>query len=108
MANRKKPEAPQIVLKNLSPEEIARGITKLRRRIKEVEELDPRSVRYDDQSVRNIESNITNSVREIFGPNSPEAMEVGHHDIWSGGYNYLDDEHERQRKFANGIPQSIK
>jgi predicted nucleotide-binding protein len=107
MARGKNPQQPLIepkVFTSLS--EIEAGITKLRRRLKEVDDLDPRIIRYNDQRVRNIESNISTTIQEIFGTNSPEFREHGHHRIWHGGF-FTDEDHARdQHSFTEGIPQS--
>lgn len=107
MAKRRTPDPPPLEEKQFTAEEIDRGIAKLRRRQEEVRGLDPDQIRYDDQHVKNIEANITATIREVFGENSHESRHIGYYDIWHGGYNYLDEEHELQLKFAAGIPQAI-
>ena len=49
-----------------------RDIKKLRRCIEDVEGLDPRKVQYDDQSVRNIASDIAATLTNVFGKDSQE------------------------------------
>lgn len=106
MAARRRHEPPFIESKRLSVEEIDSGIQKLRRRIDEVQTLESDAVRYDDARVKTAESNIRDSIRDIFGGNSPEFNDHAHHTIWHGGYNTNDTEHTSQAKFSSGIRQS--
>lgn len=107
MASRRTYEPPKIIAKQFTLPEIDSGIRKLRRRIEELRELNPRSVSYEDARVQTVRTNIRDAIRDVFGPNSPEFNDHEHHDIWHGGYNMLDDDHTRQHKFAGGIPQSV-
>lgn len=107
MANRRAPQSPPpIEVKSFTPDEIDRGIARLRRRIEEVGGLRSSGIRYDNAKVKTAEANIRESVRETFGPNSPEFRDHEHHDIWHGGYNLYDEEHDCQRKFLEGISQT--
>jgi len=87
--------------------EIDRGIAKLRRRIEDVKNLDPEQIRYNDAEVYSVTSNISEAIREVFGARSPEFNEHEHHRIWHGGVNSMDSNSKRQRKFADGIPQTL-
>lgn len=107
MARRRPPDHPPIEVKQFTRGEIDRAIAKLRRRVDDVTALDPRQVRYDDAKIDNVERNIRETVREIFGTNSPEFNDHGDHRIWHGGYNYLDEDPQKQEKFAAGIPQTV-
>lgn len=107
MARRRPPEPPPIEVRQFTRGDIDRAIAKLRRRIEDTTSLDPREVRFDDAKIDNVEGSIRETVREIFGSNSPEFTDHGHHRIWHGGYNYLDSEGQRQAKFAAGIPQTV-
>lgn len=100
------PEPPMEV-RQFTRSEIDRGIGKLRRRIGEVKSLDPREIQYDDAKIDTVESNIRETIREVFGSRSPEFVDHQHHRIWHGGYNTMDSDLERQRKFADGIPQTV-
>jgi len=106
--SKKSPEPPQIIVKEFTLEEIDLGIEKLHRRIEDVQKLNAQKVSYDDAEVDNIENRIRETVREVFGPNSPEFRDHEHHRIWHGGYNMMDSVYDRQAKFAAGIPQTIK
>lgn len=96
-----------IELRHFTIEEIGRAIAKLQRRIKEVTALDPSLVSHNDAKVDNVERNIRETVREIYGTNSPEFNDHGAHRIWHGGFNAMDGAAQRQAKFAEGIPQTI-
>ena len=110
------PPPPEI--KHFTPDEIEQGIMKLKRRIAEVQALDPRqatglaqltapAVRYEDQQVRNAEHAIDRTILEVFGANSPEYRQYRHHNIWHGGMSFNMPEDEIQQRFAEGIPQTI-
>ncbi len=106
MARRKITEPPPIEVRQFTLLEIGRGIGKLNRRIEEVRNLDPKVVSFDDARVQKVESNIKETIREVFGDNSPEFNEHGHHIIW----RELDSrpfEDNRQAEFVAGIPQTI-
>ena len=62
------PEPPSIEVRQFTRPEINRGIGKLRRRIEEVNALDPRQTRYDDAKIDTVEANIRETIREVFGP----------------------------------------
>src|SRR5258707_38241 len=68
-----------------SPEEIDLAISKLQRRIKELEALDVGAAVYEhtgeDSVVRN---NARDTILEIFGVNSPEFRDHKHIQLWSG------------------------
>ena len=74
MANRRsKPEPLRTEIKQFKTSaEIDRAIAKLKNRIDDVKNLDPRQIRYDDQRVYNVQDAISNTILEVFGPNSPE------------------------------------
>jgi len=107
MARRRPPEKPPIEIRQFTRAEIDRGIAKLLRRIEDVTKLDPQQVRFDDVKIDNVESNIRETIREIYGSNSPEFNDHSSHRIWHGVHNYLDSESTRQEKFAAGIPQTV-
>jgi uncharacterized protein (TIGR02391 family) len=108
MARRRLLEKPEIQVKQFTPEEIDKGVEKLRRRIEQVKSLKPNEVRYDDQIVRNVEFQIRETIRDVFGQSSPEFLRYQYHEIWHGGLSMMDSDIQRQQKFAAGIPQTIK
>jgi len=105
---KKLPESPQIIVKEFTLEELDLGIEKLHRRIEDVQKLNAQKVSYDDAEIDNIENRIRETIREVFGPNSPEFQNHEYHHIWHGGYNMMDSDYTRQAKFTAGIPQTIK
>ncbi|MGA9108722.1 MAG: TIR domain-containing protein [Smithella sp.] len=107
MATRKTITQPPIEVKKFTVPEIDAGIRKLRRRIEEVNGLSDPEVGYRDAKVTMTESNIRETIREVFGQNSPEFNDHQFHAIWDGGYNLYENEYEKQHKFLAGIPQTV-
>jgi uncharacterized protein (TIGR02391 family) len=107
MAKRRYPEPQEPVVKDFTEDEINRGIEKLNRRIADVQALDPKKIPYDDTLIDNVEHKIRETIREVFGPQSPEFKRHGHHQIWQGGMAFGMSNGEMQAKFAAGIPQTI-
>jgi uncharacterized protein (TIGR02391 family) len=85
MARKREPEPviePRIFS---STDEIDRGISKLRRRIDELNRLDiPAAIASHTGADDVAMSNIRESIREVFGSNSPEFSEHGHMSLWAG------------------------
>jgi len=106
MASRKKTEPPLIEVKELTRADIDRGIGKLRRRIEDVRALDPTALRFDDAKVVSVQGNIRETIRDVFGTNSPEFHDHQYHHIWHGGINLFDGDEAMQGKFGAGIPQT--
>lgn len=96
-----------VMVKNFSLEELDRAIAKLRRRIGEIQNLDPQLVQYDDMVVTNVERNIRETIREVFGSQSPEFHDHEYHEIYSGPMCSDDSLAERQARFAAGIAQTV-
>lgn len=65
--------------KRFTPEESARAIGLLTRRLSEVQGVNPAQTRYDSPEVVTIEDAIRATIRDVFGTDSPEA----------GGYGYF-------------------
>jgi len=86
--------------------EFEAGILKLSRRLEEVRALNSQQIRFDDQKINNVESNIRESIREVFGQNSPEFHEHQYHNIWSGGHAIGMSDHECQNNFSAGLPKT--
>jgi len=109
MAKRGKGTIPPIEPKSFaSADEIDRGIAKLRRRIRDVEKLKESKAEASTQAVKNVESDIQETTRDVFGHNSPEFREYQYYKIWKGGYSWADDdEYSRQSKFEAGIPETL-
>ncbi len=69
----KKVSPPEIVEKRFpSVGEVKQAIKKLRRRVDEVQKLKEDSVRHDDPKKTAIETKIRDTIREIYGPHSPQ------------------------------------
>ncbi len=107
MARRRRAEPAGIVVKAFAAEEIERGIGKLSRRIDDVRQLQEGEIRFDDAAKTNVERDIRETVRDVFGPQSPEFDDHEHHRIWHGGYGMYDTDAGLQEKFGAGIPQTI-
>jgi uncharacterized protein (TIGR02391 family) len=68
-----------------SVEEIDNGIAKLERRVKELEQLDiPAAYRNDSGEDKVAISNVRDTIRDVFGANSPEFIEHQHIQLWAG------------------------
>jgi uncharacterized protein (TIGR02391 family) len=101
---RKTPSPPlpgPIVFK--STDEIERAIGKLERRIQDVERLDVEaSFQADDGKIGIVESNIRNTIREVFGEGSPEFREHEHIEMWAGSLFFGIADHERLASVLKG------
>lgn len=103
------PEKTSITeVKEFRLEEIEPAIKKLKRRIDEVKALDQKNISYDDASVDTAEKNIRETIREIFGQNSPEFQDYQHHQIWKGQHRIGMDYEESQSCFVRGIQHTIE
>jgi len=109
MARKKPVKIEQSIPKDFSPQEIKYGINKLRKRLEDIEKLRLDNVKYDDQRVNNVEFNIRETIREVFGPQSPEFNRYQYYDIWDGPHIMgVGGPHPgNQGYFEAGIPQAI-
>lgn len=105
MVRRKTVEPEEIVSKQFSLEDIRHGVTKLNRRIEEVKQLETDKVQWDNQRSNDVEFNIRETIREVFGDKSPEFKQHQYHDIWDGPHIMGGDGNE-QYYFQEGIKQS--
>ncbi len=85
-------------------EKIEKGITKLKRRVNELEQLRANHARHDDPAVEVVEAAIPNTILEVFGSSSPEYKQYQNHEIRYGAFNIDEDQ---QPKFVKGIEHSI-
>ena len=115
MAKGRAATAPRSVIPKQfsSLREIDQAVAKLQRRIKEVQDLKDTGVRYDDQKIQTIEMNIVETIREVYGQDSPEFHTHEHIEIHDGVhfislYQDRDSSPERQAHFLAGIPKSIE
>ena len=107
MAKKQEADPPIESKKFNSLDEIDRAITKLRRRISEVEELKSKGTRFNAPEAETAASNIRKAILDIFGLNSPEYREHEYHIIWSGSQTINMSDQGRQRGFDAGIPSSL-
>jgi hypothetical protein len=91
----------------LNIQEIERGITKLKRRVNDLEQLKADNARHDDPAVEVVETNISNTVLEIFGKESKEYEQYQNHEIWHGDLTFYDTDEDRQSGFTKGIEHSL-
>ena len=100
-------EPPELEVKQFTVPEMDKAVDKLASRVKEVQELNPQKVRYDDAIVHTVESNISNTILEVFGSRSPEFLEHQFHRISHGRWQAGLGEDALQENFAAGIPQTV-
>jgi len=83
---KRRPDPPPVEPREFrSVDEIDHGIAKLERRVQELEQLDiPAAVLKDTGADDVAQSNVRETIREVFGTNSPEFREHEHLDLWSG------------------------
>jgi len=68
-----------------SVDEIDSGILKLERRIRDLEQLDvPAAILNETGADRVVRSDVRETIREVFGPKSPEFNEHQHMRLWAG------------------------
>jgi uncharacterized protein (TIGR02391 family) len=85
MAKRRMEQPPLESREFMSAQEIDAAISRLERRVRELEELDVRAaVEQDTGADRVAKSNIRATIHEVFGANSPEFNEHRHLDFWTG------------------------
>src|SRR5258706_896811 len=83
---RKLPVAPAIEPKTFaSGEEIDHAITKLRRRIQEIEQIDFAAAVLNHSGADDIaQNNLRDTILEVYGANSPEYKAHKHLTLWAG------------------------
>jgi uncharacterized protein (TIGR02391 family) len=86
MAKRTEPP-PKIVGRQwATTAEIDKAIQKLERRITDLKALNVAEAEHNHTAAVDVaESNVRETIREVFGHNSPEFNEHGHLHLWSGG-----------------------
>lgn len=72
-----------------------------------MEQLRADNARHDDPAVEVVETNISNTVLEIFGKESKEYEQYQNHEIWHGDFTTYDTDEDRQTGFTKGIKQDI-
>ena len=86
---------------------IERDIEKLRQRITDIQKLQADGVRWDDGKKEAVERHTRMTVRDVFGPNSPEFREFEHFEIDEGPWNTDWSDAEYQGTFLARIPHAI-
>ena len=89
-------------------EEVDRAIVKLKRRLEELQALDPARIKYDDPGVRSAAQNFSDTMLAVYGPRSPEYRRFQYHRIQHGGEWVGMGEDNRQGNFANGVRHTIE
>ncbi len=86
MSRKKLPEPPPIEIKDFGPEDIERGVAKLKRRIADLEAFDPRKAAFErgDSSAEVLARDIRDTVADVFGLRSQEAQDFHFVRIWAG------------------------
>lgn len=90
-----------------------RNTEKIRRRAAEVQALANERITYNDQRVKNAESNVSATIKEVYGELSSEYPEFRGFTILTGGMNRQpilqrgQFNYERQRKFESCIPNAV-
>ena len=104
-----KQQEPKPVPKKFSTiEEIEVGIRKIERRLSDLRDLDPANTKHDDPRIDRIESDIRNSILEVFGPDSPEYDEHKYFTINQGPFAINQPEYETQSNFQRGLPYAME
>ena len=81
MPTRRPSPPPPPEIKHFTSDEIEQGIRKLRRRLEEIQAIDPQQVAPDDQRKRNTYHKLEMTISEVFGQNSAESREFTLHEI---------------------------
>lgn len=105
---RQSPDHDELKIKEFfSVEEIDNGIGKLRKRITDVEAIDPRVVRYDHEKVRDVEESISNTILDVFGVESPEYVAHRQFQFFRFASKTFSSHDEAQEFFAEALPQAV-
>src|SRR5712692_566382 len=107
MAGRRSQGPPPIQSKEFTLEEIEQGIRKLKRRIDDVEGLDPKTVRYDDPRVDAATRDIEADIGDIFGRNSPEYRAHGAHSVGYSSSTMGKPDYAYQQDFIENLPHTV-
>src|SRR5438552_4881509 len=81
MAPRRTSPPPPPEIKHFTLDEIEQGIRKLRRRLEEIQAIDPQQIAPDDQRKRNAYHKLETTIAEVFGQDSTESREFTLHQI---------------------------
>ena len=83
---KKRPDSTPIEPREFrSVDEVDSGISKLERRIRDLEQLDVEAAVLNDTGAGDVvRSDVRETIREVFGPNSPEFNEHQYIRVWAG------------------------
>ncbi len=87
--------------------DIVQAIQQLQEKIEKTRKLDTEQIQFDEPVVDALQKEIRDTIRDIFGADSPEYYDHSQHKIWHGGHIYLEARSKRQEKFIAGIPHTI-
>src|SRR5206468_7900452 len=90
-----------------SVHEVEAGIARLRRRIADIEAIDPRVVRYDHDTVQSIEEDISNTILDVFGVDSPEYLAHRQFQFFRSANRVFANDDDAQEFFAQALPPAI-
>lgn len=106
---RRAPPPPEIESRQwASADEIERAVAKLKRRIAELEALNIQEAVLEDTGADDVAvSNVRETIRDVFGPNSPEFNEHKHLKLWAGPMFVNMGEHQVIEGTERGRRQTI-
>ena len=107
MARRRASGPETVGIRQPTPAEADSDIGKLRRRITEIRQLQTDGVRWNDGKKEAVERHVQSTVRDVFGPDSPEFQEFEHFEINKGSWNIGWSDTQYQQQFLAGIPYSV-
>lgn len=87
-------------------QDVQKGLSKLLRRIEDINGLDA-EVSFDDPKIAVLLSSIKSTIRDVFGAESSEFRENQYHQISRGRMHVGMSRQQLQRNFQNGIPHTI-
>jgi uncharacterized protein (TIGR02391 family) len=89
-------------------QEVDQAIAKLRRRLEDVQALDPQTVRYNDPRISSAAENFRDTVLSIYGFDSPEYRRFKTARIWHGSMRFNISQNELQTGFTDGRTHTIE
>lgn len=111
MASRSAPPPPPDIREFRDTSEIDRAVGKLQRRIADIDALKTDGVRWDDARVDNVQHDVRDTIRDVFGSGSPQFRRLEYFKIddspgeMVGMFEDLDELSERtQAEFVSQIP----
>jgi len=108
MVRKRGSEPEPIEVRQLSADDLDRGVAKLHRRLDDIQKLKTDGVRWDAGRKRAVETEVRETIREVFGPRSPEFRDFEHFEIDKGGSFIGGSNEEYQRCFLDGIPPALE